>query len=98
MTQLLVKLGGSFVQLVELLFQCARLIHDGRGFVVLSGLLERANLLAELVAAGFALFGKRDGLAAAFVEGTKISQQSSGIGAPRAQLFFNQLQVGTNES
>ena len=98
LAQLLVELGGGFVQLVELLFQGARLVHDGRGFVVFAGLLERAHLLAELVAAGLALFGERDGLAAALVEGAKIAQQRSGIGAARAQLFFNQLQVGTNES
>ena len=98
LAQLLVEIGGGFVQFVEFLFQGARLFHDGRGFVVLAGLLECAHLLAELVAAGFALLGESDGFAAALIESAKISQQCGGVGAAGAQLFFNQLQVGADKS
>ena len=55
---------------------------------VLAGFLERAHLLAQLVAARLQLFGLRDGLAAALVEGAKIAQQSGGVGAARTQFFF----------
>ena len=98
LAQLLVEAGRGLVQLVELVFQGAGLFHHGRGFVVLAGFFERANLLAQLVAAGLALFGQGDGLAAALVESAKIAQQSGRVGAPRAQLFFHQLQVGADES
>ena len=97
LTKLLVKLGGGFVQLVELFFQCARLFLNCGGFVLFAGLHERANLLRELVAAGFTLLCESDGFAAAFIEGAKIAQQSGGIGTAGAQFFFNQLEVGANE-
>ncbi len=64
----------------------------------LPAFLSAPHLLAELVAAGLALLGERDGLAAALVESAKIAQQSGGVGAARAQLFFHQLQVGADES
>ena len=97
LAQLLVEIDGGVVELVEFVFQGARFFHDGRGFVVLAGLLERAYLLAELVAASFALLGKSDGFAAALIESAKIAQQSCGVSATGAQLFFNQLQVGADE-
>ena len=97
LAELFVEVGGGFVEFVELVFEGAGLFHDGCGFVVFAGFFERAHLLLELVAAGLELFGERDGFAAAPVESAKIAQQRGGIGAARAQLFFNQLQVGANE-
>ena len=89
LTQLLVELGGGLVELVEFVFEGAGFFHDGGGFVVLAGFFESAHLLAELVAAGLALLGESDGLAAALIEDAKIAQKSGGVGAARAQFFFN---------
>ena len=97
LTELFVEIGGGLVELVELLFQGASLFLNCGGFVLFARLHECADLLRELVAAGFALLCERDGFATATIESAKISEQSGGIGTTRAQLFFNQLQVGTNE-
>ena len=48
---LLVERGRRLIQLVELLFEGARLVHNSCGVFALA--LERADLLRELVAAGF---------------------------------------------
>ena len=96
--QLLVEARGGLVELVELVFERARLFHHGRGFIVLAGFFESAHLLAELVAAGLQLLGLGDGLAPALVESAKIAQQRGRIGAARTQFFFHQLQVGADES
>ena len=60
---LLVECGCGLVELVELVFQGAGFVHHGR--CVLPGFLEGSHLLAELIAAGLELFGRRDGFAAA---------------------------------
>src|ERR1700739_5147259 len=48
---LLVERGRGLVELVELVFEGARLVHDCRG--VFAFTLESGDLLAQLVAAGF---------------------------------------------
>ena len=96
--QLLVERGRGPVQLVEFVFQGAGLFHHSRGFVALAGLFQRAHLLAQLVAAGFQLFGDGNGLAPALIESAKIAQQRGRVGAPRAKFCFHQLQVGANKS
>ena len=48
--------------------------------------MKRAYLLAQLVAAGFELFGLGDGFAAALIERAKIAQQRGRVG-PRARSF-----------
>ena len=69
---------------------------SGRG--ILPGLLQRAHLLAQLVAARLQLFGLRDGLAPALVESAKIAQQRSRVGPARAQLLFHFFQVPPDKS
>ena len=56
LAQPLVESGGGRVQLVELVFEGAGLVHHG-ALRVLAGLLQRAHLLAQLVAAGLELLG-----------------------------------------
>ncbi len=96
--QLLVELDGGLVERVEFFLELAGFVLDCGGFVFFAGLHERADLLAELVAAGLALLGKRDGFAAATIESAKIAEESGGIGATRTEFFFNQFEVGTDES
>ena len=84
---LLVESGRGLVQFVELVFQRAGLVHHrGR---VLPGLLQRAHLLAQLVAPRLQRLGLGDGLAPPLIERAKIAQQRSRVGAARAQFFFH---------
>jgi hypothetical protein len=91
LAQPVVEVAARLVQLVELVFEGAGLVHHGGR--VLPGLLQRADLLAQLVAAGLEALGGGDGLAAALIEGAKIAQQRSRVGPARAQFLFNKFQV-----
>ena len=42
------RAGGGLVEFVELVFEGAGFVHDGRGFVVLAGFFERAHLLRRV--------------------------------------------------
>ncbi len=88
--------GGALVQLVQLVFQRAGLVHDGRRVAAL--FLERAHLLAQFIAARLELLGQGDGLAAALIEGAKSTQQRGGVGPASAQFFFNKFQVSPDKS
>ena len=65
---------------------------------VLSGLFQRAHLLAQLVAPRLQLFRGRNRLAPALVQRLKIPQQRRRVRPPRAQFFFNKFQVGPDKS
>ena len=60
--------------------------------------MKRAHLLAQLIAPRFQLFGLRDRLAPALVEGSKIAQQRRRVRSPRTQFFFHFFQVAPDKS
>jgi hypothetical protein len=54
-------------------------------------------LLAQLVTAGFGLFGLRNRIAAILIEGAEVTEQCSRVSPARTQLFFHQFQVAPDE-
>ncbi len=93
---LLIELRRGLVQFFEPILQGPRLIHHGGS--VLAGFLQRAYLLAKLIAARLQLLRLRNGLAAAQIEGSKIAQQSGRVSPSRTQFFFYFFQVSPDKS
>ena len=65
------------------------MVLEGAGFLhqrrrVLAGFLQRAHLLAQLVAARLPTLGRSDRLAPIQIEGAKIAQQRGGVQSARA--------------
>ncbi len=91
-----IEFACRLVQLVQPVLQRTRLVHHRRS--ILPGLLQRAHLLAQLIAPRLQLLRLRDRLAPTLVQGAKVAQQGPGIGPPRAQFLFYFLQVAPDKT
>ena len=94
--QLLVERGCGLVEVVELVFEGARLVHQLGS--VFAFALKRTDLLGEIVTTGFQLFGGRDGFAAFLIELAKIAEECGGIGTASTEFSFHNFQVAPDES
>ena len=93
---LLVECCGGLVEVVELVFEGAGFVHQLGG--VFAFALESADLLRQLVATGFELFGGGDGFAAFLVELPEIAQKCGGVGTAGTKFCFHYFQVAPDKS
>ncbi len=91
----LIEPRGLGIQLVQRIFELARLVHQSGSIQTLP--LGPAHLLAQLVAHRLQRLSLGNGQPPLQIERAKIPQQRRRIGSPRAQLLFHQGQISPNK-